>query len=125
MLTVVVIEDDLNHLYLLTDAIGGIVYPCDNGDRVALVLAGVRPNVVVTDLRGCGDGTPREYLSRLRATVTRFSGATCPIVVVSAADPREVECAREGLDEVYAVPKPWTRDALRSTLAAVTDAVEG
>lgn len=122
MLKVVLIEDDINHMDMLTDALRCMVYPCASGDDVGVVLAGeLRPDAVITDLRGCGSGTPREYLTRLRATVDRFVGVMCPIIVVSAMDPAEVEKIRCGLQNVYAVPKPWSPAGLRGALAAATE----
>ncbi len=119
----VVIEDDAAHLNAITDALGCMVYPAMSVRAAEAVLRGVGDvvDVVVSDVRGTGTGTTAAHVAALRNLVDRFVGPRCPIVIVSAVDPWEVELARASVHDVFAVPKPWTRAALRGAVNAAME----
>jgi DNA-binding NtrC family response regulator len=119
----VVIEDDAAHLNAITDALNCMVYPAMSVAAAEAVLRGVGDvvDVVVSDVRGTTTHTTAAHVAALRSMVDRFVGRRCPIVIVSAVDPWEVETARAASHDVFAVPKPWTRSALRGAVNAAME----
>lgn len=121
MATVVLVDDDANSIRTVTDALPrDMVYPCLNLAGLRATLRIIIPDVVVTDVRGVGSGNAAEVVHSARIILDACA-PHIPLVVHSAMDPREIELARVGVADTYALPKPCTNDRLRAMLWTVTE----
>ncbi|MDQ2674894.1 MAG: response regulator [Chloroflexota bacterium] len=112
---VLVVDDSVDVRDLLQDvleAAGYEVTACASGARALEVLAGRRPDLVITDLLMPG----MSGFSLRAAMLRRPDLATIPVVILSAFWQRPGET----LDAAEALPKPVSIERLLDTVARLT-----
>jgi CheY-like chemotaxis protein len=126
MLHALLVEDDADHAALVVDGLHGLA----RVDRVATVdearaiLRTLVPDVVLCDLRGTSDhDAPLLTATNLRIALDNASARLrmrVPLVLASGIDPHVLHEIAGALVDVYALPKPFSRNALRALVARVT-----
>jgi CheY-like chemotaxis protein len=117
---VLVVDDARDMRDLLQEVLEASGYEvtcCASGARALEVLAGRRPDLVITDLLMPG----MSGFSLRTAMLRRPDLATIPVVVLSAYWHRPGET----LDAAEALPKPVSVDRLLATVARLTDSSAG
>ena len=125
MLHALLVEDHDDHAALVVDGLAGLAWV----QRVATlaeardVLRVAVPDVVFCDLRGTSSAEPDIVATDLRIALdnacTRLR-VRVPLVLTSGVDPLVLDGIAGALVDVYALPKPFSRNALRALVARVT-----
>lgn len=125
MLHALLVEDHDDHAALVVDGLAGLAWV----QRVATiaeareVLRVAVPDVVLCDLRGTSSAEPDIVATDLRVALdnacTRLR-VRVPLVLTSGVDPLVLDGIAGALVDVYALPKPFSRNALRALVARVT-----
>jgi CheY-like chemotaxis protein len=125
MLHALLVEDHDGHAALVADGLRGLAWiqRVTTLAEARAVLRVAVPDVVLCDLRGTSDVSPTEAASDLRLALDSAgasSRARVPLVLTSGLDPYVLDKIAVALVDVYALPKPFTRNALRSLIERVT-----
>ena len=126
MLHALLAEDDDGHATLVVDGLAGLAWV----QRVTTlaeareVLRVAVPDVVLCDLRGTSDhDAPLLTATGLRIALDNACArlrVRVPLVLTSGVDPYVLDGIAGALVDVYALPKPFSRNALRALVARVT-----
>ena len=125
MLHALLVEDDADHAALVVDGLHGLarVQHVATADEARAILRTLVPDVVLCDLRGTAAGEPLIAATDLRIALDNASvrlRMRVPLVLASGLDPHVLEGIAGALVDVYALPKPFSRNALRALVARVT-----
>lgn len=125
MLHALLAEDDDGHATLVVDGLAGLAWV----QRVTTlaeareVLRVAVPDVVLCDLRGTAATEPLIAATDLRIALDNACArlrVRVPLVLTSGVDPYVLDGIAGALVDVYALPKPFSRNALRALVARVT-----
>jgi diguanylate cyclase (GGDEF)-like protein/PAS domain S-box-containing protein len=118
--TILVVEDNLSSLRLLTDTLAGEGYrvlPADSGELALASMAANRPDLILLDIRMPGmDGF--ELIRRLKA---RTDWHDIPVIFLSAADDHELRVEAFRLGAVDYINKPFQHDELLARVRTHVD----
>ena len=119
------IEDHDGHASVVVDGLRGLahVQRVATVDEARAVLRTLVPDVVLCDLRGTAASEPLIAATDLRIALDNASArlrTRVPLVLTSGLDPHVLDGIAGALVDVYALPKPFTRNALRALVARVT-----
>ena len=129
MLHALLVEDHDGHASLVVDGLAGLAWV----QRVATlaeareVLRVAVPDVVLCDLRGTSDAAPLLTATDVRIALDNAGShlrVRVPLVLTSGLDPHVLDGIAGALVDVYALPKPFSRNALRALVARVTGVTE-
>ena len=126
MLHALLVEDDGDHAALVVDGLRDLarVQHVATADEARAVLRTLVPDVVLCDLRGTSDhDAPLLTATNLRIALDNASARLrmrVPLVLASGLDPYVLDGIAGALVDVYALPKPFSRNALRALVARVT-----
>ena len=125
MLHALLVEDDDDHAALVVDGLRDLarVQHVATADEARAILRTLVPDVVLCDLRGTAAGEPLIAATDLRIALDNASvrlRMRVPLVLASGLDPHVLEGIAGALVDVYALPKPFSRNALRALVARVT-----
>lgn len=125
MLHALLVEDDDGHASLVVDGLRGLAWV----QRVTTlaeardVLRVAVPDVVLCDLRGTSDAAPLLTATDLRIALDNVCArlrVRVPLVLTSGLDPHVLREIAASLVHTHALPKPFSRNALRSLVERVT-----
>ena len=125
MLHALLVEDCDGHASLVADGLRRLAWV----QRVATlaearqVLRVAVPDVVLCDLRGTSDVPPIEAATDLRIALDNACArlrVRVPLVLTSGLDPYVLDGIAATLVHTHALPKPFSRNALRSLIERVT-----
>lgn len=125
MLHALLVEDDDGHASLVVDGLRGLAWV----QRVTTlaeardVLRVAVPDVVLCDLRGTSDAAPLLTATDLRIALDNVCArlrVRVPLVLTSGLDPHVLDGIAATLVHTHALPKPFSRNALRSLVERVT-----
>jgi len=125
VLHALLVEDDADHAALVVDGLRDLarVQHVATADEARAILRTLVPDVVLCDLRGTAAGEPPIAATDLRIALDNASARLrmrVPLVLASGLDPHVLDGIAGALVDVYALPKPFTRNALRSLIERVT-----
>jgi CheY-like chemotaxis protein len=125
MLHALLVEDDADHAALVVDGLRDLarVQHVATADEARAILRTLVPDVVLCDLRGTAAGEPLIAATDLRIALDNASARLrmrVPLVLASGIDPHVLYEIAATLVGVHALPKPFTRNALRSLIERVT-----
>lgn len=129
MLHALLVEDDDGHASLVVDGLRGLAWV----QRVTTlaeardVLRVAVPDVVLCDLRGTSDAAPLLTATDLRIALDNACArlrVRVPLVLTSGLDPHVLDGIAATLVHTHALPKPFSRNALRALVARVTGVTE-
>jgi CheY-like chemotaxis protein len=126
MLHALLVEDNDDHAALVVDGLRDLarVQHVATVDEARAILRTLVPDVVLCDLRGTSDhDAPLLTATNLRIALDNASARLrmrVPLVLASGLDPHVLHEIAGALVDVYALPKPFTRNALRSLIERVT-----
>jgi len=125
MLHALLVEDDGDHAALVVDGLRDLarVQHVATADEARAVLRTLVPDVVLCDLRGTAAGEPLIAATDIRIALDNASARLrmrVPLVLASGLDPYVLDGIAGALVDVYALPKPFSRNALRALVARVT-----
>lgn len=126
MLHALLVEDNDDHAALVVDELRDLarVQHVATADEARAILRTLVPDVVLCDLRGTADhDAPLLTATNLRIALDNASARLrmrVPLVLASGLDPHVLDDIAGALVDVYALPKPFTRNALRSLIERVT-----
>jgi CheY-like chemotaxis protein len=125
VLHALLVEDDDDHAALVVDGLRDLarVQHVATADEARAILRTLVPDVVLCDLRGTAAGEPLIAATDLRIALDNASvrlRMRVPLVLASGLDPHVLEGIAGALVDVYALPKPFSRNALRALVARVT-----
>jgi len=125
MLHALLVEDDADHAALVVDGLHDLarVQHVATADEARAILRTLVPDVVLCDLRGTAAGEPLIAATDLRIALDNASARLrmrVPLVLASGIDPHVLHEIAATLVGVHALPKPFTRNALRSLIERVT-----
>lgn len=126
MLHALLVEDDVDHAGLVVDGLRDLarVQHVATADEARAILRTLVPDVVLCDLRGTSDhDEPLIAATDLRIALDNASARLrmrVPLVLASGLDPHVLDGIAGALVDVYALPKPFSRNALRALVARVT-----
>jgi CheY-like chemotaxis protein len=125
MLHALLVEDDADHAALVVDGLHGLarVQHVATADEARAILRTLVPDVVLCDLRGTAASEPLIAATDLRIALDNASARLrmrVPLVLTSGIDPHMLHEIAGALVDVYALPKPFSRNALRALVARVT-----
>ncbi len=129
MLHALLVEDHDGHASLVADGLRGLAW-IQRVTTLAEARAVLRlavPDVVLCDLRGTSDVSPTEAASDLRLALDSAGAridARVPLVLTSGLDPYVLDGIAGALVNTYALPKPFSCNALRAIVARVTGVTE-
>ena len=129
MLHALLVEDDDDHAGLVVDGLSDLarVQHVATVDEARAVFRTLVPDVVLCDLRGTAAPEPPIAATDLRIALdnacTRLQ-MRVPLVLTSGLDPHVLDGIAGALVDVYALPKPFSRNALRALVARVTGVTE-
>jgi CheY-like chemotaxis protein len=125
MLHALLVEDHDGHAALVADGLRGLAWV----QRVTTladareVLRVAVPDVVLCDLRGTSDVSPTEAATDIRIALDNACArlrVRVPLVLASGLDPYVLDGIAATLVHTHALPKPFSRNALRALVARVT-----
>lgn len=125
MLHALLVEDHDGHAALVADGLRGLAW-VQRVTTLAEARAVIRvavPDVVLCDLRGTSDVSPTDAASDLRIALDSACAsirARVPMVLTSGLDSYVLDGIAGALVGVHALPKPFSRTALRSLIERVT-----
>jgi len=119
------IEDHDGHASVVVDGLRDLahVQRVATVDEARAVLRTLVPDVVLCDLRGTAASEPLIAATDLRIALDNAAArlrARVPLVLTSGLDPHVLHEIAATLVGVHALPKPFTRNALRALVARVT-----
>jgi CheY-like chemotaxis protein len=126
MLHALLVEDNDDHAGLVADGLHGLarVQHVATADEARAILRTLVPDVVLCDLRGTSDhDAPLLTATNLRIALDNASARLrmrVPLVLTSGIDPHMLHEIAGALVDVYALPKPFSRNDLRALVARVT-----
>jgi CheY-like chemotaxis protein len=126
VLHALLVEDDAGHAALVVDGLHDLarVQHVATADEARTILRTLVPDVVLCDLRGTSDhDAPLLTATNLRIALDNASARLrmrVPLVLASGLDPHMLHGIAGALVDVYALPKPFSRNALRALVARVT-----
>jgi CheY-like chemotaxis protein len=126
VLHALLVEDDADHAALVVDGLHGLarVQHVATADEARKIIRTLVPDVVLCDLRGTSDhDAPLLTATNLRIALDNASARLrmrVPLVLASGIDPHVLHEIAGALVDVYALPKPFSRNALRALVARVT-----
>lgn len=129
MLHALLVEDDDDHASLVVDGLRGLAWV----QRVTAlaeareVLRFAVPDIVLCDLRGTSDAAPLLTATDLRIALDNACvrlRVRVPLVLTSGVDPNILDGIAATLVHTHALPKPFSRNALRALVARVTGVTE-
>jgi CheY-like chemotaxis protein len=125
MLHALLVEDDGDHAALVVDGLRDLarVQHVATADEARAILRTLVPDVVLCDLRGTAAGEPLIAATDIRIALDNASARLrmrVPLVLASGLDPYVLDGIAGALVDVYALPKPFSRNALRALVARVT-----
>ena len=126
MLHALLVEDDDGHADLVVDGLREVahVQRVATADEARAILRTLVPDVVLCDLRGTSDhDAPLLTATNLRIALDNASARLrmrVPLVLTSGLDSHVLDGIAGALVDVYALPKPFSRNALRALVARVT-----
>ena len=125
MLHALLVEDDPDHAALVVDGLRDLAWV----QRVTTlaeareVLRVAVPDVVLCDLRGTTSTEPLIAATDLRIALDNACArlrVRVPLVLTSGVDPYVLDGIAATLVHTHALPKPFSRNALRSLIERVT-----
>ncbi len=125
MLHALLVEDHDGHASLVVDGLAGLAWV----QRVATlaeareVLRVAVPDVVLCDLRGTSDAAPLLTATDVRIALDNAGShlrVRVPLVLTSGLDPYVLDGIAGVFVNTHALPKPFSRNALRSLVERVT-----
>lgn len=125
MLHALAVEDDDRLADDLVAALRGLawVQRVASADEALAVLAWLVPDVVLLDLCGTSSEAPLLVATSVRMAIDRAGDRVrtrVPLVLTSGLDPHVLRGIAESLDRTHALPRPFSRNALRALVARVT-----
>lgn len=125
MLHALAVEDDDRLADDLAAALRGLAYVnrVTHADEALAVLAWLVPDVVLLDLCGTSREAPLLVATSVRIALDRAGGrvrARVPLVLHSGLDPHVLQGIAGSLDRTHALPRPASRNDLRSLIERVT-----
>jgi CheY-like chemotaxis protein len=126
VLHALLVEDNDAHAALVVDGLRGLarVQHVATADEARAILRTLVPDIVLCDLRGTSDhDAPLLTATNLRIALDNASARLrmrVPLVLTSGLDPHALEGIAASLVHTHALPKPFTRNALRSLIERVT-----
>jgi CheY-like chemotaxis protein len=126
MLHALLVEDNDAHAALVVDGLRDLahVQHVATVDEARAILRTLVPDIVLCDLRGTSDhDAPLLTATNLRIAIDNACARLrmrVPLVLASGLDPHVLDGIAVALVDVYALPKPFTRNALRSLIERVT-----
>jgi len=125
MLHALLVEDDDDHAALVVDGLRDLarVQHVATADEARAILRTLVPDIVLCDLRGTAASEPLIAATDLRIALDNASARLrmrVPLVLASGIDPHVLHEIAATLVGVHALPKPFTRNALRSLVERVT-----
>jgi CheY-like chemotaxis protein len=125
VLHALLVEDDADHAALVVDGLHGLarVQHVATADEARAILRTLVPDVVLCDLRGTAASEPLIAATDLRIALDNASARLrmrVPLVLTSGIDPHMLHEIAGALVDVYALPKPFSRNDLRALVARVT-----
>lgn len=125
MLHALLVEDDDGHASLVVDGLAGLAWVqrvTTLAEARAVLLVAV-PDVVLCDLRGTAATEPLIAATDLRIALNNVCArlrVRVPLVLTSGVDPDLLDGIAGSLVDTHALPKPFSRNALRALVARVT-----
>lgn len=125
MLHALLVEDDDDHAGLVVDGLRDLarVQHVATVDEARAVFRTLVPDVVLCDLRGTAATEPLIAATDLRIALDNASARLrmrVPLVLASGLDPHVLHEIAASLVHTHALPKPFSRNALRALVARVT-----
>jgi CheY-like chemotaxis protein len=127
MLHALLVEDDDSHAAMVVDGLRGLAWAqrVETTAEARAVLRVAVPDVVLCDLRGTSSVAPLDAASDLRIALDHAGAAlqrrrSVPLVLTSGVDPHVLDGIAGALVHTHALPKPFTRNDLRSLIERVT-----
>jgi CheY-like chemotaxis protein len=126
VLHALLVEDNDDHAALVVDGLHGLarVQHVATADEARAILRTLVPDIVLCDLRGTSDhDAPLLTATNLRIALDNASARLrmrVPLVLTSGIDPHMLHEIAGALVDVYALPKPFSRNDLRALVARVT-----
>ena len=125
MLHALLVEDNDDHAALVADGLRDLarVQHVTTADEASAILRTLVPDVVLCDLRGTAASEPLIAATDLRIALDNASARLrmrVPLVLTSGLDPHVLDGIAGALVDVYALPKPFSRNDLRALVARVT-----
>lgn len=88
--------------------------------RGVALLGAMLPDVVITDVCGVTDRPPLLAVTDLRTAMDRAGSDHVAILLTSGVDPYVLRGIAGSVRNTHALPKPFSRNALRSLVERVT-----
>lgn len=88
--------------------------------RGVALLAAMRPDVVISDVLGVTDRAPLLAVTDLRTAMDRAGSDHVAILLTSGVDPFVLRGIAGSVRNTHALPKPFSRNDLRSLVERVT-----
>jgi CheY-like chemotaxis protein len=126
VLHALLVEDNDDHAALVVDGLHGLarVQHVATADEARAILRTLVPDIVLCDLRGTSDhDAPLLTATNLRIAIDNASARLrmrVPLVLASGLDPHMLHGIAASLVHTHALPKPFSRNALRSLIERVT-----
>jgi CheY-like chemotaxis protein len=125
MLHALLVEDNDDHAALVVDGLREVahVQHVATVDEARAILRTLVPDVVLCDLRGTAASEPLIAATDLRIALDNASARLrmrVPLVLASGLDPHVLHEIAASLVHTHALPKPFTRNGLRSLVERVT-----
>ncbi len=125
MLHALLVEDDDDHAGLVVDGLRDLarVQHVATADEARAILRTLVPDVVLCDLRGTAATEPLIAAADLRIALDNACArlrVRVPLVLTSGVDPHVLDGIAASLVHTHALPKPFSRNALRSLVERVT-----
>jgi CheY-like chemotaxis protein len=125
MLHALLVEDNDDHAALVVTGLRDLarVQHVTTADEARAILRTLVPDVVLCDLRGTAAGEPLIAATDLRIALDNASARLrmrVPLVLASGLDPHVLHEIAATLVHTHALPKPFSRNALRALVARVT-----
>jgi CheY-like chemotaxis protein len=125
VLHALLVEDNDAHAALVVDGLRDLahVQHVATVDEARAILRTLVPDIVLCDLRGTAASEPLIAATDLRIALDNASARLrmrVPLVLASGLDPHMLHGIAASLVHTHALPKPFSRNALRSLIERVT-----
>jgi CheY-like chemotaxis protein len=121
MTSVLLVEDSAASVAWVKQALpGDEVMDVPTLARGLALLTAVRFDLVITDVRGVTDRPPLLAVSALRTAMDRAGSEHVAILLTSGVDPFVLHGIAGSVRNTHALPKPFSRNDLRSLVERVT-----
>lgn len=121
MISVLLVEDAPTAVAWVEQALpGDEVMDVPTLARGIALLSAARFDLVVTDVRGVTDRPPLLAVSDLRTAMDRAGSEHVAILLTSGVDPFVLHGIAGSVRNTHALPKPFSRNDLRSLVERVT-----